>query len=72
MSKSAKVVLAPLWHIDAVGGRPPHHKRQRSGDVRFRGWLCENTLARDCDSIIVSQKAPLGLQVVAFRSNFAG
>jgi hypothetical protein len=29
----------------------------------------ENTLARDCDSINVSQKAPLGLQVVAFQFN---
>jgi hypothetical protein len=32
-------------------------------EVGYGSWPCENTLARDCDSINVSPKAPLGLQV---------
>ena len=41
----------PLWHIDAVGGRPPHHKR---GNARFQGLRRTSQFKNDtsvCDPI---------------------
>src|SRR5580704_4482548 len=49
-------------------------KRQKfqPGDVSYGSWLCENTLARDCDSINIFQKALLGTRSVAGRYYFGG
>ena len=41
-------------------------------DVAYGSWLCENTLARDCDSINISQRALLGTRSVAGRYYFGG
>ena len=44
--------------------------RAHRANVGLGSWLCENTLARDRDSINVSQRTVVGARSVASRSYF--